>query len=209
MSAASEPALLALHGVRVLGGPSAAAVAERYGLAAGEVREHLLDAQAYGWVDRHEFFGETWSLTDRGRRENERQLAAELDATGGRARVAAVHAAFVALNRRHGEACTAWQLRTLAGARVPNDHTDPVHDDAVLVELEAVDAQARELGVALVSVLARFDGHTRRHTAALERVRAGRGEWLDAPDRDSCQIVWIQFHEDLLATLSIPRGTDG
>ena len=27
-------------------------------------------------------------------------------------------------------------------------------------------------------------------------------------DRDSCHTVWIQFHEDLLATLGIPRGTD-
>ena len=32
---------------------------------------------------------------------------------------------------------------------------------------------------------------------------------VDAPDRDSCHLVWIQFHEDLLATLGIPRGSDG
>jgi hypothetical protein len=27
--------------------------------------------------------------------------------------------------------------------------------------------------------------------------------------RDSCHTVWIQFHEDLLATLGIPRDADG
>ena len=25
-------------------------------------------------------------------------------------------------------------------------------------------------------------------------------------DRDSCHTVWTEFHEDLLATLGIPRG---
>jgi len=30
--------------------------------------------------------------------------------------------------------------------------------------------------------------------------------WIDAYDRDSCHLVWIQFHEDLLATLNLPRG---
>lgn len=209
MSHRSEPALLALHGVRVLGGPGVGAVAERYGMAAGEVREHLLDAQALGWVSRHDFFGETWSLTDRGREENERQLAAELDAAGARQLVTGVHAAFLPLNRRHGQACTDWQLRDRGGARVPNDHSDPVHDDAVLAELEAVDAAAQELGARLAGALDRFDGHTQRHAAALARVRAGQHAWLDAPDRASCQLVWIQFHEDLLATLGIPRGSDG
>jgi hypothetical protein len=58
-------------------------------------------------------------------------------------------------------------------------------------------------------VLSRFAGHVERHTAALARARAGQVDWIDAPDRASCQLVWIQFHEDLLATLGIARGPDG
>ena len=38
---------------------------------------------------------------------------------------------------------------------------------------------------------------------------AGQRTWVDAPDRDSCHLVRIQFHENLLATLGIPRGSDG
>lgn len=205
----SPPDLLALHGVRVLGGPTAAAIAERFGLAAADVREHLLDAQARGWVTRHEFIGETWSLTGAGRIENERRLAGELDGAGARTAVEGVHAAFLPLNERHGRACTDWQLRTLAGARVANDHADPAWDDRVLAELEAVDGQAQPLGAALADVLPRFGGHLPRHTTALARARAGGPEWIDAPDRASCELVWIQFHEDLLATLGIPRGSGG
>ncbi len=204
----SPPELLALHGVRILGGPSSQAVAERFGLATADVREHLLDAQANGWVGRHEFFGETWSLTERGRRENERQLAGELDAVGARGTVEKVHAAFRPLNQRHGRASTIWQLRPAGGQRLPNDHTDPVWDDRVLAELEAVDEEAQALGSVLAGGLSRFDGHLRRHSVALARARAGQLEWVDAPDRASCQLVWIQFHEDLLATLGIPRGAD-
>jgi len=30
--------------------------------------------------------------------------------------------------------------------------------------------------------------------------------WVDAIGIDSCHTVWFQLHEDLLATLGIPRG---
>lgn len=206
----SDPPLLALHGVRVLGGPSVAQIAELYGLRQVDVREHLLDAQARGWVSRHEFFGESWSLTDAGRGENERQLADELDATGARAVVVNAHRDFLPLNRRHGVACTRWQLRSMAGApAIFNDHTDPVWDDDVLHELEAVDTDLAGVTDRLVAVLPRFDGHAQRHRLALTRARAGDRAWVDGPDRASCQLVWMQLHEDLLATLGIPRGSDG
>jgi hypothetical protein len=32
--------------------------------------------------------------------------------------------------------------------------------------------------------------------------------WVDSPTLPSLNIVWIQLHEDLLATLNIPRGSD-
>ncbi|MGB7963174.1 MAG: transcriptional regulator [Propionicimonas sp.] len=209
MTHQSPASLLTLHGVRVLGGPSTAAIAERFNLPEREVSEHLLDGQAFGWVTRHDFFGETWSLTERGRFENERQLAAELDAAAAREAVTRAHATFLPLNRRHGQACTNWQLRPTRWDQLAfNDHTDPVWDDAVLAELEAVDDELRDLGAVLTGALSRFGGHAERHRSALHRVRRGQHEWLDAPDRPSCQLVWIQLHEDLLATLNIPRGAD-
>lgn len=204
------PALLALHGVRVLGGPSVDAIAERFGLARAEVRECLLDGQASGWVTRHDFFGETWSLTERGRAENERQLAAELEIAGARGVVGQAHLAFLPLNRRHGQACTDWQLRpTSWDPLAANDHTDPIWDDRVLVELEVIDAELCVVAATLTNSLARFAGYAERHAYAVSRVRAGQHEWLDSPERPSCQLVWIQLHEDLLASLQIPRGSDG
>ncbi len=210
MSHRSAPELLALHGVRVLGGPSVAAIAERFGMPAAEVREHLLDAQAFGWVTRYDYFGETWSLTERGRQVGEQKLADELVATGTLDLVRRVHQDFLPLNVRHGIASTNWQLRpTRWDPRAFNDHTDPVWDHEVLTEFEAIDAGFNALVGPLAEALQRFDGYAQLHSAAVARARAGQHAWLDAPDRASCQLVWIQFHEDLLASLGIPRGTDG
>src|SRR5918999_4110917 len=72
LSAAED---LALHGVRVLGFPTAARVAARYGLDVGTVEAALLDFEAWGWVGRSSFAGRSgWSLTDAGRTENERRM---------------------------------------------------------------------------------------------------------------------------------------
>ena len=96
----SEEATLALHGVRVLGYTSAAKVALLYKLAADSTTEHLLDAEARGWVRQTSFGGATgWSLSESGRAQGERLLAEELDRAGSRSEVREAHAAFRPLNR--------------------------------------------------------------------------------------------------------------
>lgn len=206
----SAPDDLALHGVRVLGFATASRVATRYGLDEATVEEALLDFEATGWVGRTAFGGSTgWSVTEAGRQENERRLAAELERAGARETVVAVHAAFLPLNDRLSRACTDWQLRpTRLDPLAGNDHTDWHWDERVLRSLAAVGASFAELCEQLTERLARFDGYAQRYAAALREVDAGRRAFVDAPDRDSCHTVWIQFHEDLLATLGIPRGSD-
>ena len=126
MAHRSEPADLALHGVRVLGFPTTSRIAVRFGVDRDAVEEALLDAEARGWV-RTLTFGPTtgWSLTDAGRVEGEHRLAAELDRTGLREAVTAAHARFLPLNRRFGAACTDWQVRpTHLDPMALNDHAD-------------------------------------------------------------------------------------
>jgi hypothetical protein len=206
----SAPDDLALHGVRVMGFPTTSRVAGRYGIDAGAVEDTLLDFEAGGWVRHLSFAGTSgWSLTDAGRTENERRLAAELDRAGAREVVTGVHAEFLPLNRRLGEACTNWQVRPARHDPMAfNDHTDWPWDERVLRTLTSIDRSFRPLCDRLAGSLARFDGYADLYSAALGRVDAGQRAWVDAHDRDSCHLVWIQFHEDLLATLGIPRGTD-
>ncbi len=206
----SAPADLALHGARILGFPTAAGVAARWDLNPGAVQELLLDHEAAGWVRQLSFAGSSgWSLTEAGRSENERRLATELEQANALPVVTAVRQAFRPLNRRFGAACTDWQLRPARGDPMAvNDHTDWRWDDRVLQTLASVASAFGQLCGQLTEYLARFDGYAGLYSASLASARSGQRSWVDAPDRDSCHLVWIQFHEDLLATLGIPRGSD-
>lgn len=201
---------LVLHGPRVLGFSTAGQVAARYGLDIQLTEERLLDYEAYGWA-RHSRFADAagWSVTDLGRAENERRLAAELGRSGARDAVGAAHTAFLPLNRRFGKTVTRWQLRPSTGdPMAPNDHTDWGWDEAVLRSLAAISPAFEDVCGTLSAALRRFEGYAERYAAALSKVDGGHRRWVDAPDLDSCHTVWIQLHEDLLATLGIARGDD-
>ncbi|MEO3872021.1 transcriptional regulator [Nonomuraea sp. B12E4] len=202
--------LLVLHAVRVIGFADTPAIAHRYGLDAAETKEALLDAEARGWVAHTAFTGtEGWSLTERGRAENERRLAAELARAGGADEVRDVYREFLPLNALLLRACTDWQLRPTAGDRLAvNDHSDPAWDARVLHELAGIARALTPLADRLESVLTRFRGYTTRFTGALARARAGEGAWVDHTDVDSCHRVWFQLHEDLIATLGLDRHAE-
>jgi len=206
----SDPELLSLHALRLLGSGEAAAAAARFGLDADVVAELLMDFEARGWVSRFEFAGSAgWSLTEAGKAENERLLAVELAARGGVEDVARVHAAFLPLNARFQETATRWQVRPVPGDRMAlNDHVDLRWDDRVLDELGSVGRRLAPLAADLSAVLSRCAGYPERYFAARSRVERGEPRWVDAVGIDSCHVVWMQLHEDLLATLGIERGQE-
>ncbi|MEV6416409.1 transcriptional regulator [Kribbella sp. NPDC051718] len=209
MTDASATGLLVLHAVRLKGFGDEVAVAARFGLEVDVAAELLLDLQAYGWVAWSEFAGSGgWSLTETGRAENARQLAAELDQVGGRPAIQQAYSDFLPLNGRLQRACTDWQLRPTASDPLAfNDHTDLDWDQQVIDELGALSDSLKKISAGICGVLGRFDGYDHRFATALERVRAGDGSWVDKSGADSCHTVWFELHEDLIATLGLTRGT--
>ncbi|QCB94809.1 transcriptional regulator [Cellulomonas shaoxiangyii] len=207
MTRDSAPDLLVLHAVRVLGFAGTGAVARRFRLDEAVTEDLLLDAEARGWVAHAAFAGVGgWSLSDRGRAEGERLLAAELADVGGRDEVADVHRAFFPLNARLQRACTDWQLRPSPGDRLAaNDHADAAWDTRVLDELQALELALAPLADRLGAVLTRLQGYDVRFAAARRRARAGDGAWVDGTHVDSCHRVWFELHEDLVATLGLTR----
>lgn len=210
MTRDSQPGLLVLHAVRLTGFADTPVIAHRFGLDAAETEEALRDAEARGWVGHTAFAGTGgWSLTDSGRAENERRLAAELARAGGADEVRAVHREFLPLNARLLRACTDWQIRPVAGDRLAvNDHSDPAWDARILRELADIDRALIPLADRLGSVLTRFRGYDTRFAAALARARTGEGAWVDRTDVDSCHRVWFELHEDLIATLGLDRHAE-
>jgi hypothetical protein len=205
----SSPELLVLHGVRVKGMTDVAAVAQQYSLDHQLVHELLLDYEAMGWISRVRFADvDGWALTARGRAENERRLAAELNQTGARSAVVTAHQVFVDLNSHFLTTVTHWQIRpTATDPLAANDHTDGRWDERVIDDLRGLQAGLRPVNEQLAAALERFAGYSERYSAALDRVDRGERAWVAQPTIDSCHTVWMELHEDLLATLGLERGS--
>ena len=205
----SSAELLTLHAIRLKGMADDAEVAARFGLDLTLARELLLDFQAFGWITRVEFVGTAgWTLTESGRSENERQLAHELAATNSNSSIHDAYLSFLPHNDRLLRACTDWQLRPSgADPLAVNEHTDNEWDQRVLTTLSALREELRTICQELGHRLARFRGYDDRFTAALARVEQGELTWIARPRVDSCHTVWMELHEDLIATLGIRRGS--
>lgn len=204
----SAPQTLCLHAVRILGGKDGPRIAARFHLDRDEVNEMLLDFEALGWTSRTGF-GSTraWSLTDAGRVEDERRLSIELDDSGTREVVTHAHESFVPLNARFLQAATDWQLRPMPGAPLAqNDHTDFRWDDRVIERLTSIGRRLEPITNQLSGALSRFDGYAPRYATAADQVQSGHVRWVDSIEIDSCHVVWMQLHEDLIATLGLQRG---
>jgi hypothetical protein len=183
-----------------------AALAGRFGLDPDLVQELLLDAEAFGWITRVSFADlHGWALTVRGYAENQRRLTAELDQTEARAEVDAAHDLFVDLNSAFLATVTNWQIRPKpTDLLAANDHTDQRWDACVVDDLHDLEHGLGPVCEQLAA-LQRFDGYAERYSAALQRVDRGERSWVAQPKIDSCHTVWMELHEDLLATLGLER----
>jgi hypothetical protein len=206
----STPELLTLHAVRLKGMADDVEVSARFSVDRAVAAELLLDFQAVGWITRVDFADTGgWTLTRLGRAENERQLAHELFPTDFTPKIRQIYRSFLAHNDRLLQACTDWQLRpSSTDPLAENDHADVEWDQRVLGTLAALADDLRAMDQDLSCRLARFQGYDARFSAALDRAMLGERSWVNRPRLDSCHTVWMELHEDLMATLGIQRGAE-
>jgi hypothetical protein len=183
-------------------------VARRFELEPADVRESLLDFEAYGWITKVEFADlQAWTLTDAGKAENERQLADELRSTGAGDVLRSVYQEFIVKNDQLLRASTDWQIRpTATDPLAASDHVDRRWDARVLQTLADLDTYLRGCCRTLSAALLRFRGYDQRFSSALARVERGEHDWVNRPRADSCHTVWMELHEDFLATLGCQRA---
>lgn len=205
----SSPRLLALHTLRLRGVAEAEEIAEYMGADLEAIRAELARLESEDLVRYRRGRIGGYAHTPEGRATGERLLAEELDEHGLRPRIEAAYEEFLTFNRQLLTVCTSWQLRTVDGQSVPNDHRDTAHDEAVLDALVSLDQRVQPVLAALVEALDRFAGHQRRLRYSLDRVLAGEHDWLTRPMFPSYHSVWFELHEDLLATLGRDRTTEG
>ncbi|WP_419999751.1 transcriptional regulator [Streptomyces boninensis] len=196
--------LLVLHTLRCTGFTGLAGVATATGLPEPEAESELIDLALAGLVTRTagDFGG--WGLTQAGRAADAERIAEELAAAGGRTALTAALERFLVLNPELLDLCTAWQLRSTDGSLTANDHTDPAYDARVLNRFEDLHQRAEPVCAELTAVLQRFSRYPARLADALARAQAGELAYV-TDSTASYHTVWAQLHEDLLATLGIPR----
>lgn len=193
-----------LHALRCIGFAELSRVADAAGLPEVDVESHLIDLAVSGLVTRTTGEFGAWGLTEAGRVEDARLTAEELAAVGTRCAVSAAYETFMVLNPELLDLCSAWHLRAVYGIVAPNDHSDSAYDARVLDRFVDLDRRADFVCADLSAALPRLRRYRVRLTAALDRARSGELEHL-TDSMTSYHTVWFQLHEDLLATLGIPR----
>ncbi|MEV6303052.1 transcriptional regulator [Actinoplanes sp. NPDC051861] len=180
-----------LHSLRCMGYAELTRIADVTGSTPSEVESDLIDLAVDGFVVRTPPPFPTWGLTEAGKAEDARQVLDEVSKAGVRDDVLSAYKKFLILNPELLDLCSAALDEDLETARV-------------LARFEDLDKRAEPICSSLAAALPRFGAYSVRLGAALDRARSGEREYL-ASATDSYHGVWFQLHEDLLATLGIPR----
>ncbi|WP_371563356.1 hypothetical protein [Streptomyces canus] len=121
------------------------------------------------------------------------------------AQITAVYEAFLPVNRKIREVCTAWQCRPDGSV---NDHGDSVYDAEVRELLEDVHEAIQPVLRRLERLLADSGRYLTGLEEALDRFDDGDPRWLASPLCDSYHTVWMRLHQELLLVLGISRADD-
>ncbi|MBP2330511.1 hypothetical protein JOF56_010896 [Kibdelosporangium banguiense] len=196
--------LLVLHTLRCIGFAGLPRIAAAAGLRESDVESELIDLAVAGLVTHMagEFGG--WGMTDAGKAADAERITAELESAGARSAITAVFDSFLVLNPELLDLCAAWQLRSIDGVMTANDHNDPSYDARVLDRFTEFHQRAAVVCAELSAALPRFDRYRARLAEALARATSGDRAYV-TDNTASYHCVWAELHEDLLATLGIPR----
>jgi len=180
------------------------ALASAFGLGAIDVDRTLDALEACGEAERTKI---GWRLSPSGKEAAGTVVASE------RARlapdeIAHVYERFSTLNERFKSVITAWQVRSVAGADVPNDHTDASYDAGIFRDIAAIDAEIAGLLAWLAERVPRAAPYRERFARALATARGGNARFVAAPIIDSYHTVWFELHEELIRLSGTTREAE-
>lgn len=203
--------LQVLHVPLVKGMASADVIGVAAGLTLTVVQEALDLAESDGLLKLRTGRLTGWVLTPSGREVHADMLAEYVSDLGCRPATEIAYAAFLELNQPFKEICTDWQMRTdRAGDAQINDHTDQEYDCAVVKRLGAFHRSAISMTDKFPRELSHLSGYALRLEDAWRRVDSGESTAFAAPLTDSYHDIWMELHQDLVATLGRLRtSADG
>jgi len=113
--------------------------------------------------------------------------------------------AFLPVNRRLRDVCSAWQTRADG---TPNDHNDTGYDDSVRERLDGVHSAIGPILRRLSVQDPSLSTYRARLQEALDKFDDGDHSWLASPVKDSYHTVWMQLHQQLILMLGLTRAED-
>jgi hypothetical protein len=182
-----------LHMLKVKGFASADAVALSIGLSASDVEPVLDLAVEEGNAKKREGRLSGYTLTAAGRERHEELRQSNVDA----ACVACLQQAyegFLGPNHEFKQLTTDWQLREEGADSAP-----------ILARLDAMQETVSAIVTTAASVTPRFGIYQTRFANALDRLHQGDTTAFARPMSDSYHDVWMELHEDLVASLGATR----
>src|SRR5258706_12570094 len=198
MPHATAPTLRVLHALRVKGFAEPPGNRDATGLAEGEVEPIVSALGVDGLATHREGRISGWTLSPEGKAEHLRLLAEDRGAAGADGALELAYKGFIDANERFKVLCTDWQLRSVSGELVVNDHTDAAYDAAIAARLDALHGGIVPVLDDLAATLSRFEPYGRRLGAAAKRFGGGDPQALARPLSDSYHDVWMELHQDLL-----------
>lgn len=202
MATEQDSAFLALHGLAVKKAGSVEDVAPVAGLTPEQAAEALDAATGAGHVlgARGKFM-----LTPAGRAWLDEQYPVHFAQHRADVGLVAAYDRFEVINRELLALMTRWQTVTVGGQTVPNDHTDPRYDDAVIDELGSFHERAVPVLRAFAELEPRLEVHIEALEKAQARIIAGENDYVSGARIPSYHTVWFEMHEDLLRILGRKR----
>jgi hypothetical protein len=183
----------ALHMLKVKGFASAEAVGASIGVGSAEVEPVLVAAVESGNAKQREGRLAGFALTVAGRERHD-ELRQSAVSTEQADQLTAAYEAFLAPNREFKQLTTDWQLRA-EGADI----------EPLLARLDSTDAIVHDIVATAVGANSRFAVYGVRFASALLRLKAGDATAFARPMSDSYHDVWMELHEDLVASLGHAR----
>lgn len=167
-----------------------------------KIREVLNDLMRKGFVRRVD---DQWQIEHAGREEMKRLRREVLESSGRREEVLSYCKEFEELNTWFKDLVTRWQVKNEGGMLVPNDHSDPEYDLAIIRELGELHRKTVDVLEKLSKVLPILKTYITRLNRALNLVMRGKIEYLSGVDVQSYHNIWFELHEGLLRLSGLKR----
>jgi len=198
----NEELFLVLHGLAIKKHASAESVAELIGLDPARVSALLAESVTRGRVLQAQG---RYSLAPMARVTLDGLYSRFCSELRGRAEFVRLYEDFETVNAVLKALVTDWQVTTIAGARVANDHSDADYDARIIDRLGDLHERAEPMFKRLSSHLPRLSIYAAKLQSALEKAEDGAIEWVSDARIESYHTLWFELHEDLLRLLGRAR----